>query len=170
MLGATVLTMTEPAKWDRLTPQSYAALRSAGKTKADIARYFSVSRQAVSDMLRRHGIDDREPRRVILDDYPFGTMSGAHSDAHINRMLRNHGVFMATGALPRTVKRELFKFYAHLRDNNLIVVFDPENGGWSYDERTRKDGDMLFRINRFIVRPLTEKDMVIWAFPPDEML
>lgn len=170
MLGATVLTMTEPAKWEKLTPQSYAALRSAGKTKADIARYFGVSRQAVTDMLRRHGIDAREPRTKILDEFPFGKLGAPHWDAHISRRLRDHAVFMATGALPRSEKRRLFTFYTYLRSNGYVTVFDRENGGWGYVKREPKDGDMLFRINSYVVRPLTEKDMVIWSFPPDEML
>lgn len=179
MLGVAD-TMTEyidDRYWESLTPESYRALRSAGLTKADIARYFKVSRQAVSKMCKLYGIDDRSPRQKVLEDYPFGQLKAPYWDAYQNRMLRNHAVFMATGKLPRYEKRDLLGFYRHLRSNNYVVVFDPRitdgashTGGWTYATREQKDGDMLFRINKFVVRPLTEEDMIIYSFPPEDMV
>jgi hypothetical protein len=93
-------------------------------------------------------------------------------------MLRNHVVLMATGKLPRSEMRDLRGFYRHLRENNYVVEFNPADqtpghthvGGWVYRPREKRDGDMLFRVNNYVVRPLTEEDMILYSFPPEDLV
>jgi hypothetical protein len=181
MLGvADIMTeYSEDHYWESLTPESYRALRALGKTKADIARYFKISRQAVSKMCKLYGIDDRTPRQKVLEEFPFGHVRAPFWDAYQFKMLRCHATLMATGSVTRFQKRDLLGFYRHLRENNYVVVFDPSitpdqgdsrTGGWAYATREKKDGDMLFRINKYVVRPLTEEDMILYSFPPDDLV
>lgn len=169
MLGvADVMDDIYDQYWSKLTPESYKALRAAGKNKADIAKYFRVSRQAVSSFCKRYAIDDRSPRQKAMDEYVFA--GNPEWNAHPNRMLRAHLAFMATGALPRGEMRLLKGFYLHLRTGNLVVEYDPTDGGWIYRKRERNDGEMLFRVNKYVGRLLTEEDMILYAFPPEDMV
>jgi hypothetical protein len=159
---------SEDHYWDALTPESYKHLRSLGKTKADIARYFKVSRQAVNNMCKRYGIDDRTARQKALDSFVFSGIPEWND--HVSRMLRAHVSYMAAGTLPRGEMRLLRGFYKHLSDGKLIVEYDPTDGGWIYRKREKKDGDMLFRVNRHVPRILTEEDLILYSFPPEDML
>jgi hypothetical protein len=66
-------------------------------------------------------------------------------------------------------------FVKMLRDENLVVEFDPDlppedgvsgtAGGWAYRKRRKRDGDLLVRVNEHT--HLTDEGRTIWRLPPD---
>jgi hypothetical protein len=82
--------------------------------------------------------------------------------------MATNGVGMSDDKLSR-----LRAFYDKLRDENLVVEFDPEippdpgvsnQGGWAFRKRGKADGDLLIRVNEYT--HLTEEGKTIWGFPP----
>jgi hypothetical protein len=71
-------------------------------------------------------------------------------------------------------KKRLRAFYKKLRDENLILEFDPSippipgvsnKGGWAFRGRQSSDGpDLLIRENDHT--DLTDEGKDIWVFPP----
>lgn len=68
----------------------------------------------------------------------------------------------------------LRSFYRKLREENLVVEFDPnippspgiKHGGFAYRDRTPEDGDLLIRVNEYT--NLTDQGKIIWRFHPTE--
>jgi hypothetical protein len=63
-------------------------------------------------------------------------------------------------------------FYRNIRDNNLVLEFDPsippqpgvsKAGGWAYRHRISEDGDLLVRVNGHTT--LTGDGRSIWRLP-----
>ena len=69
--------------------------------------------------------------------------------------------------------QRLRSFYQRLRDENIVVEFDPEippiegvsvAGGFAYRTRRKSDVDLLVRKNDHTF--LTKEGLMIWRFPP----
>lgn len=147
-------------------------LKSKGFTEADIAREFGVSRQAVNYHVRTYN-GKRTPRQRAIDEFPFKVPSDQGQTSPFKR-LRDHGEYMLThgkGMSEGKLER-LRSFYRKLRDENLVLEFDPtippepgvsKYGGWAYRSRTKRDKDLLIRVNEYT--RLTEAGKEIWKFP-----
>lgn len=151
-------------------------MKRRGWSQSRIAEHFGVSRQAISYYVRKYG-GMRTARQILLEDhYPFNVPAEFHN-ATQNRRLRDHGEYFATRGKdmdPEKLRR-LRTWYQMLRDEDLIVEFDPNLppepgissvGGFTYRRRTPEDGDLLIRINEHT--NITEKGMKIWRFPKRE--
>jgi hypothetical protein len=91
------------------------------------------------------------------------------------KRLRDHGEWVATGGVGMSDDKltRLRAFYRKLRDDNLVVEYDPtippipgvsNKGGWAYRQRTPTDEDLLIRVNEYT--NLTEEGRGIWRLPP----
>lgn len=152
------------------------ALKAQGLTQSAIAGLFGVTRQAISYWVRTYN-GKRTPRQAVLEDhYPFKVPTEM-SAAPQNRLLRDHGSLWAAGkkSLSKEQLARLRSFYAKLRDENLVVEFDPDippepgvagTGGWAYRDRKPSDEDYLIRINEYT--NITEDGETIWRFLDEE--
>ena len=164
-----------PEQDEKLSLAIVEALKNKGMTQSDIARAYGVTRQYVSWIKKRYG-GRMTPREMVLAEFPW-KVNAVQLQASPYRRLRDHGEYMATGGVGMADEklRRLRSFYKKLRDENLVVEFDPEippetgvskHGGFAYRTRTDEDGDLLIRVNQHTV--LTDRGRMIWRFPPTE--
>jgi hypothetical protein len=167
-----------------MTPDGILELFRTGKAKTqnDVALHFGVKRQAVSQMMKRHGIRrNPTPREVALEHYPWET-GVAFNDAYENRCMRDHAELMATGGkgMSEWKLERLRKFYKLLQENDEVIEFDPSIppperreanfngprsvGGFAWRKRRPSDGDLIIRVNKHT--KLTEQGRMLWRFPP----
>lgn len=157
---------------ERLTLAIVEALRNKGLSQSDIARQYGVTRQYVSWIKHKYG-GRLTPRELALQHFPFKVPVKMGNTAPFKR-LRDHGEYIATGGVGMDYDKlqRLRGFYKKLRNNNLVVEFDPNippirgvssQGGWAYRERSPEDGDLLIRVNQFT--DITDKGRNIWRFP-----
>lgn len=150
-------------------------LRSKGYNQSEIAEMHGVSRQAVSWHKIEYG-GRLTPRQVVNKHWPWET-TVSHSKSVLYHRLRDHGEFMATGGkgMSEDKLKRLNSFWRHMRDNNLVIEFDPEIppepgiapfGGFAYRRRRKSDGDLLIRVNKHT--KLTSEGKMIWRWPPGE--
>lgn len=148
-------------------------LKTKGYTQSDISRMFGVTRQYVSWIKHTYG-GQLTPREEVLQHWPFAVPVKMGQTTPFKR-LRDHGEYFATKGkgMSEDKKRRLRAFYKKLRDENVVVEFNPDippipgvssAGGWRYVKRRKSDGDLLIRVNSHT--HLTEKGKVIWRFPP----
>lgn len=133
---------------------------------------FGVTRQAISWHKRQYG-GQLTSRERVLQHWPF-IVPEALSQSSLNRRLRDHGEYVATNGVDMTVDelQRLGAFYATLRNENLVVEFDPAippepgvstRGGWALRPREAVDADLLIRVNEHT--HLTAEGRDIWRFP-----
>lgn len=157
----------------QLTPEVVETLKSQGFSQSEIARLYGVTRQYISWMKKQYG-GSQTPREMVLQHFPFN-VSAEHNQAAACKRLRDHGEFFATGGrgMPEWKLNDLRRFYKRLRDENLVVEYDPHIppepgvnkwGGFAYRDRSTEDGDLLIRVNRYT--DLTDYGEIIWRFPP----
>lgn len=157
-------------------------LKRKGFNQSQIALMFPspvragpVSRQAVSYHKNRYG-GTMTPREIVGQHWPFKVPAEMSQTAPYKR-LRDHGEYFATGGkgMSRDQLNRLRAFYRKLRDEGLVVEFDPaippipgvsNKGGWAYRPRKPKDDDLLIRVNEHT--HLTEYGKRIWRFPPTD--
>lgn len=156
-----------------LSPAIIEGLLNAGLTQSDIARIFGRTRQAVSDMARKYSIPRPERQQLLERHFPWNVPAELSQQAPYRRM-RDHGEYIATegkGMSEDKIKR-LRSFYKNLRDNNLVLEFDPEippvpgvsnRGGFAYRKRRKSDRGLLIRVNEYT--HITEEGRNIWTFP-----
>lgn len=149
-------------------------LKNKGFNQSEIARMFGVTRQYVSWIKQTYG-GSLTPREEVLQHWPFVVPVAMGQTTPFKR-LRDHGEFIATGGkgMSEDQLKRLRSFYQMLRDENLVVEFDPEippiegvsgtAGGWAYRKRRKRDEDLLIRVNGYT--HLTDKGRTIWRFPP----
>lgn len=159
----------------KLTLSIVEALKNKGFNQSEIAELFGVTRQYVSWIKHTYG-GRLTPREIVLQHFPFKVPAELTNSSPYKR-LRDHGEFVETwgvGMSPGKLQR-LRSFYRKLRDNNLVIEFDPalppepgvsSVGGWAYRERLPEDEDLLVRVNEHTT--ITEKGKMIWRFPPME--
>lgn len=169
--ASTVVLMDD----HKLTPSIVDALKAKGLNQSEIARRYGVTRQYVSWLKHTYG-GRMTPRELVLQHFPFD-VSEAHGNSSPFKRLRDHGEYAAAGTVGMSddkIKR-LRSFYKKLRDENLVVEYDPtlppergvsSNGGWAYRNREPADSDLLVRVNEYT--HLTDQGKMIWRFPPVE--
>lgn len=157
----------------KLTLAVIEGLKNKGYNQSEIAEMYGVTRQAVSWHKRHYG-GRLTPRETVLQHFPWSVpMRMGQSSPY--RRLRDHGEYVATGGvgMDQTKLQRLRGFYQRLRDDNLVVEFDPEippiegvsvAGGFAYRTRRKSDLDLLVRRNRYTF--LTKEGLMIWRFPP----
>lgn len=164
-----------------LTPEIIESEKRKGLSQAEIARKYGVTRQAISDIKRRFpDAFSTTPREDVLKHFPWlvpGSKDKPMTQQKPYRYLRDHGEYMATGGkgMSEEKLKRLRIFYKKLRDNNVVVEFDPTlppeigvapHGGFAYRPRLASDGDLIIRVNQYTT--LTEEGHSIWTFPPVE--
>src|SRR5699024_1569066 len=141
----------------------------------EIAEMFGVTRQYVSWIKHTYG-GRLTPREMALKHFPFDVPTELGNTSPFKR-LRDHGEYMATGGVGMSDDKlaRLRSFYRRLREENLVIEFDPElppvdgvsnKGGWAYRRRRKSDEDLLVRRNKHT--KITEEGRMIWRFPPVE--
>ncbi|BCP02492.1 helix-turn-helix domain-containing protein [Mycobacterium intracellulare] len=157
---------------NKLTLAIIEALKSKGLNQSEIAERFGVTRQYVSWIKHTYG-GRLTPREQIMQEWPFQVPVRMGNTGPFKR-LRDHGEFVATNGIGMSHDKlsRLRGWYRKLRDENLVVEFDPSIppiegvspvGGWAYRKRRKSDGDLLIRVNKHT--RLTEKGRMIWRLP-----
>lgn len=150
-------------------------LKSKGFSQSQIAEKYGVTRQYISWIVRYYG-GRLTPRQAVLAHFPFVVSSEMGQTAPYKR-LRDHGEYYATDGVGMSEDKlsRLRGFYSKLRDENLVLEFDPDIppiegvspcGGWAYRTRIDADGDRLIRVNEYT--HLTDGGRKIWQFPGRE--
>ena len=133
-------------------------LKGKGLNQSEIAEVYSVTKQYVSWIKHTYG-GKMTPRETVKKEFPFQVPSEM-AQASPHRRLRDHGEFMATGGkgMDEDKKARLRTFYKKLREENLVVEFDPTippipgvstKGGWAFRRRVSGDGELLIRVNKY---------------------
>lgn len=150
-------------------------LKGKGFSQSEIAEMFGVTRQYVSWIKHTYG-GRMTPREAVNREFPFKVPTELNQASPYKR-LRDHGEFRATGGvgMAEDKLKRLRGFYRKLRENNLVIEFDPNippidgvssKGGWAYRDRVPEDEDFLIRKNEHTT--LTDEGRMIWRFPPRE--
>lgn len=148
-------------------------LRRKGYNQSEIAEMHGVSRQAVSWHKVVYG-GKLTPRQTVNQAWPWKT-TVLHGKSTAFQRLRDHGEYMATGGVGMSENKleRLRKWLTFLRENNVVLEFDPElppepglspHGGFAYRKRRKTDGDLLIRVNEYT--DLSDQGAMIWRFPP----
>ncbi|GAB4584436.1 XRE family transcriptional regulator [Nocardia sp. IFM 10818] len=160
---------------DKLTLAIVESLKNQGLTQSEIANMYGVTRQYVSWIKKTYG-GSETPRERVLKNFPW-TLTTQQGQMAPARNLRNHAEYMATGGKGMSAEKltKLRNFYKKLRDENVVVEFDPalppepgvsSVGGFAYRPRAAEDGDLLIRVNEHTA--MNEEGKIIWRFPPRE--
>jgi hypothetical protein len=160
---------------EKLSLAIVEALKNKGYNQSQIAEMYGVTRQYVSWIKNYYG-GTRTPREEVLDHFPFQVPARLQHTSPFRR-LRDHGEYVATGGdgMAEDKLRRLESFWKKLRDENLVVEYDPSlppikgvsnKGGWAFRQRESGDDDLIIRVNEFT--DLTEKGRMIWRLPPEE--
>lgn len=158
-----------------LTPAEIDRLRNLGLSQSAIARRYGVTRQYISWIKYYHGCR-LTPREEVMLHWPFNVPAEMSQTSPYKR-LRDHGEFMATGGVGMSDNKlsRLRQLYRKLRDENLVLEFDPEippiegvsnKGGWAFRARRASDEDLIIRKNDYA--DITDRGRMIWRFPPTE--
>jgi hypothetical protein len=156
-----------------LTPAVIEELKRKGHNQADIARMFGVTRAYVSKVKLQVGNYSRTPREIAMDHYPW-TVGARFNGASIERRMRDHFEYMATGGrgMSEDKLKRLATFYRRLQEENVVVEFDPalppcegaNNGGFAYRPKLDSDGELIIRVNCHT--NLTDVGKTLLRFPP----
>jgi hypothetical protein len=158
-----------------LTVSVIDELKAKGLNQSEIAEMFGVTRQAVSWHKQTYN-GKRTPREIALQNFPW-EVSSHHTRNSVYRRMRDHGEYMATGGTGMSFDslRRLRGFYRKLRDEKLVVEFDPDlpavpgfalYGGFALRKRRKSDGDLIIRVNEHT--NLTDEGRMIWVLPPTD--
>lgn len=156
------------------------ALLKRGYSQTAIAEMYGVSKQYISWILHYYGGSTlTSPKALVFKHWPWPEMAKGHAGSSVSpyRAMRLHGEYIASDGKGMSTEklRRLRTFYKRLRDENLVLEYDPAippipgvslTGGWAYRRRVSGDGDLLIRVNEFT--RLTEEGEDIWSFPARE--
>lgn len=156
----------------KLTLSVVEDLKGKGFSQSEIANMFGVTRQYVSWIKRQYG-GRRTPKEMVMDHFPW-KVPAIQSHASAYRRLRDHGEYVATGGVGMDEEkiRRLRSFYRKLKDDDVVVEFDPEippvkgvstKGGWAFRKRLPEDQDLIIRVNEHT--NLTDEGRMIWRLP-----
>jgi transcriptional regulator with XRE-family HTH domain len=163
-----------------ITVRELDGLKRQGMNQAEIAEALGVTRQAVSYIKRGSAKTPRNehflqtPREVAMESYPWKRVPREHSQSELDKRLRDHAEYMATGGKGMS-ERKLYRlvlFYRRLQTKHLVVEYHPdippsaENkyGGYAYRPREPRDGELIIRVNDRA--EMSDTAWVIWRFPP----
>lgn len=147
-------------------------MKRQGMSQSEIARYFGVSRQAISWWKRTYN-GSLTPRETALQAWPW-KVPALMTYASPYKRLRDHCEYMATGGKGMSEGKlsRLRSFYRKLREENVVVEFSPDippepgvsiTGGFAYRKRRKSDGDLIIRVNQHTRMTQDAKD--IFTFP-----
>lgn len=167
--------MTETPTRRKINLELIEQMKELGHTQKQIAEELGVTRQAISWYVRYYG-GTLKPRTKLLETHFPWKVPGEMCDTSLLRRLRDHGEYVATGGkdMSPLKLRRLTGFYRKLRTQ--VIEFDPAippepgiapNGGFALRKRTKKDGDLMIRVNKY-TQQLTDEGRRIWALPQRE--
>lgn len=167
--------MTNQTKKPKISLAEIEALKRKGLNQTQIAEMYGVTRSYISWVVRTYG-GTLTPRQQAAENWPWDVPQPM-SKASCYRRLREHMEYMVTGGrgMPEDQLSRLRGFYKKLRDENVVVEFDPNlppeegvspTGGFAYRNRLPEDDDLLIRVNEFT--NLTEQGRRIFRFPRRE--
>jgi hypothetical protein len=146
------------------------ALNNQGHNDSQIAEMHDVTRQYISWIKRQYG--RRTKRQLVLEPNYFWQVPTKMNDAAPNRMLRDHGHWVAGNGdgLSADRIRRLRGFWRKLRTEDVVVEFHPDippnpgvanKGGFAYRPRTAADGNLMIRVNDWTT--MTDDARRIWS-------
>lgn len=161
---------------DRISTGGVQALKALGMNQTQISDVYGITRAAVSDFVRRHGINTARPRQRLLEEYmPWEVRT--EQKTYVYQVLGWHLMFMVNGgkrALEPSQFQRLVGFYRTVRVNDVALEYDPEippsdfpgskHGGWAFRPRQDFDGRLILRRNE-LVRDLPEEYWKTWRLP-----
>ncbi|QJD50280.1 immunity repressor [Mycobacterium phage Iwokeuplikedis] len=177
------LDVVKPPSRTPLLPSTIEELRRKGYNYQQIGDMHGVTRQAVDWQVRTYGVR-LDTRQQVKELWPFATHR-PHDKSKAFQRLRDHAEFMrqqSFNGFSEDKKKRLLSFWRMLRDENLVVEFDPaiepypgmSGGGFRYVPRETRDEDLLIRVNEH-VKPqvldddgtLNAKAELLWTWPRD---
>ncbi|MDA3643808.1 hypothetical protein LZ318_11785 [Saccharopolyspora indica] len=165
-----VITYEEIKAWIRqINPET-------GKkyTYADIGAMYGVTRQYISLIVRRNEKDrPKTAREKVREHFPWRVSKEFIENAPCKR-LRDHAEYMETygEGMSREKLERLLWFYRKLKDEDVVVEYDPEippnpgeviTGGFAYRKRLPSDGKLIIRVNKHT--HLTPEGETLWRMP-----
>jgi len=159
-------------------PSTILEYRNKGWSDAKIGRFFGVSRQAISAKAAHYGLP-KSKHRVARDSAPF-LVPETWNRATAAQRLRAHRMYVLfpdSHGLPDDEISRLRSFYEKLKNEGLIVEFDPTippnpgispNGGFAYRKREPRDRNLILRLNDYTyVEDSYEGSHYyeVWSFP-----
>jgi transposase len=149
-------------------------LLNQGWSQSRIARHFGVTRQAVSLTVRKYG--QRSTEQVVLEDHFPWKVPAEQTQTSPYKRMRSHGKFAVTAGegMKDDELDRLFKWHQKLRDENVVLEFDPNippvpgvsnKGGFAYRKRRKSDKGLIIRVNKDHTN-LTKPGEDIWRLPP----
>ncbi|WP_100469659.1 hypothetical protein [Mycobacteroides abscessus] len=150
-------------------------LKGKGWSQSRIAKEYGVTRQYISWIKHKYG-GRLTPKEIVLQNFPWKVPTEM-CKASPYRRLRDHAEYLATGGegMAEIKLKRLRYFYQKLRDEDLVVEFDPSippepgiagQGGFAYRKKEPRDGDLMIRVNEHT--NMTEEGRMIWRIPPIE--
>lgn len=156
-------------------------LKRQGLNQTQIAKALGVSKQQISYIKRGSARTPRNepylqtPREIAMESYPWKLVSREHSQSDLDKRLRDHAEYMATGGrgMSEWKLSRLGAFYRRLRRDNVVVEYHPDippndknkYGGYAYRPRVAGDGELIIRVND--LAEMSDTAYVIWRFPPE---
>lgn len=148
----------------------YALHEDYGWTYERIGALLDITKQGVKWRVNKYYTTVRQTVNRYME--AFDGLGGDHSAAYMCRLVRWHlSVRVEPDYLNQGQLDRLWTLYRRLRDEDLVVEYDPsipyhegdKYGGWRYTEREESDGDLLVRENDdTTIKP---EDRWIWTFP-----
>jgi len=168
----------------RMTPATIKAFWARGWNNKQIAEYYGITPQAVSDMARRYNLYKGNPRKRVKEVFPW-KVRDEHRLAAPNKRLRDHAEYFFSGGDGMSDYKlyRLANFYRRLMEENLVITYEPDyvpenvssfthdpgrvsNGGWRWLPRTEEDEDFIIRFNEYCLE-LSEEAREVWRFPEE---
>lgn len=164
-----------------LSPDLVLELLNRGMTRVEIANEYGVTRQAVTNHIRRlrkKGIEvPRSPLEIAVERMPIGwneSMPTRFKETWQYTMLRSHLEYIETGGEGMSDYKldKLRTWYQKLEDRDLVIEYDPDippdmhlaSGGWRYVPREDRDNGLILRRNKFT--NVRDEDVSHWRLPP----
>jgi hypothetical protein len=112
--------------------------------QAEVARMFGVTRAAVSAAVRSRKLNI--PTRASFKEYiPWTITTPEHTHwAHPVRMLRIYGKLQQGLPVPPSDERRAKEFFDWLREDDLVIDYDPSNPDDPWIYVPREEGDEHF--------------------------
>lgn len=147
-----------------LTPDIIRNRYAKGLGPTEIAREFGCSRQAVSDMAKKYGIEFDKVRNLVHDNFPWD-VPGKYRTHAAYRNMWAYGRYFAGGwdSLTDAEQQRVIAFHNRMLPGDVVIEFNP-NTGFEYVPRKESDGDLVFRQNLYS-KDLTEVGEAIWVRP-----
>lgn len=115
-----------------------------GLTHAQVASMFGVTRQAVTDCLHAAGVASPRGVRPYRDFIPWHPIAAIHNNDLLLRRLRLYARQQMGAPLRPGQAALLDQFLAYMRENNAVVIYDPnKTPGFRLAPRLPTDTDLV---------------------------